>query len=230
MQAYSVPQIFNLSILPGTAFRREAESLGLAYQPRPPYYVVRTPTLDAERMYELMEEAQDALGIEFDAPPPPRIDFDAEKDQPPRGCRIDLDVFDSADDAIHAIPTTTAVSFSLWLRSSDFHRHQNMATACIERLLTLNPHLTLDVLLEPMADPTRLTANTLESLLAACYRMPTYLDRYYSLQPGRLLGAKRLTVLLPHGLQTSLSEVWREQTAERAQLARRDGATLQLDE
>ena len=60
-----------------------------------------------------------------------------------------------------------------------------------------NPHTTLQVVLEPSGDPERLTAETLESLLAACYRTTTYLDRYYSLQPGRLLGSKRLVVLLP---------------------------------
>ena len=50
-RAYSEVQVFNLSILPGTAFRREAEQLGLRYQPWPPYYVLRTPTLDVEQMF-----------------------------------------------------------------------------------------------------------------------------------------------------------------------------------
>ncbi|HEY1192165.1 MAG TPA: radical SAM protein, partial [Gemmata sp.] len=43
---YSRAQVFNLAVLPGTAFRHEARELGLAYQPRPPYYVLKTPTLD----------------------------------------------------------------------------------------------------------------------------------------------------------------------------------------
>jgi coproporphyrinogen III oxidase-like Fe-S oxidoreductase len=30
-------QVFNLAILPGTAFRSEAEELGLRFQDRPPY-------------------------------------------------------------------------------------------------------------------------------------------------------------------------------------------------
>jgi radical SAM superfamily enzyme YgiQ (UPF0313 family) len=84
-RAYSEVQAFNLSILPGTAFRREAEQLGLKYQPWPPYYVLETPALDVERMLGLMEEVQEAFGIEFDALPPPRLDFGDE----PR--RIDLD-------------------------------------------------------------------------------------------------------------------------------------------
>ena len=43
-------------------------------------------------------------------------------------------------------------------------------------------------MLEPAGDPRRLTPQTLELLMAACYRNPTYLDRYYSLHPGELLG------------------------------------------
>ena len=67
-------QVFNLSILPGTAFRQTAVDLGLEYQPRPPYYVLKTPTLDLEDLYGLMEEAQDVFGIVFDALPPPEVD------------------------------------------------------------------------------------------------------------------------------------------------------------
>src|SRR5208283_1451056 len=59
-------QVFNLSILPGTAFRQTAGELGLEFQPRPPYYVLKTPTLDLEDLYGLMEEAQDVFGIVFD--------------------------------------------------------------------------------------------------------------------------------------------------------------------
>jgi radical SAM superfamily enzyme YgiQ (UPF0313 family) len=42
----SEAQVFNLAVLPGTAFRQEAAALGLTYQPRPPYYVLQTPNLD----------------------------------------------------------------------------------------------------------------------------------------------------------------------------------------
>src|SRR5207253_9074476 len=68
---YDDVQVFNLSVLPGTAFRQEAADLGLKFQPRPPYYVLRTPTLGREDLYRLMQEAQDLFDIEFDAQPPP---------------------------------------------------------------------------------------------------------------------------------------------------------------
>jgi hypothetical protein len=48
-------------------------------------------------------------------------------------------------------------------------------------------------------------------LLGACQSRPTYLDRYYSLQPGRPNGAKRLVLLVPDGLRTGLGEDWLEE-------------------
>ena len=82
-------QAFNLSVLPGTAFREDSVRLGLKFQPRPPYYVLETPGLNRVELFELMQEAQDLFGIEFDAQPEPVLDFaDGDDD---RLCRIDLD-------------------------------------------------------------------------------------------------------------------------------------------
>jgi radical SAM superfamily enzyme YgiQ (UPF0313 family) len=230
-RAYSEMQVFNLSILPGTAFRREAEQLGLRYQPWPPYYVLQTPTLGMEDIYRLMEEAQEAFGVEFDAPPPPQLD----SLDPRNVCRVDLDegACGKGDSRLSlcesratfaerkatiagTLPPSPSLAFTLWLRSSDFHQQRQKAVEQIERLSADNPHTTLQVVLEPTGDPERLTAETLESLLAACYRTTTYLDRYYSLQPGRLLGSKRLIVLLPPKPRPSRS--WRRRVAEYATL------------
>ena len=238
--AYTETQVFNLSILPGTAFRREAEQLGLRYQPWPPYYVLETPTLCMEDIYRLMEEAQEAFGVEFDALPPPRLD----SLDPQSVWRIDLDVTESATENLtegkrNSRGLTAAggagtnadtlretlspgyspsLAFTLWLRSTDFDRQRQKAVEQIERLLADNPYTTLQVVLEPTGDPERLSAETLESLLAACYRTTTYLDRYYSLQPGRLLGSKRLVVLLPPDSQPRPSKSWRRRVGDYATL------------
>ena len=166
--------------------------------------MLQTPTLDVEQMYQLMEEAQETFGIEFDPLPPPRLDLGDPASQPRRGCRIDLDARSEA-----AVPLApSALCYTLWLRSSDFHQHRQAAAELIARLLTANPHTTLQVILEPTADPRRLTPQTLETLLAIRYRSPTYLDRYYSLHPGRLPGSKRLAVLLPLEWRAGLSGDW----------------------
>ncbi len=47
-------------------------------------------------------------------------------------------------------------------------------------------------------------------LSAACQGYPTYLDRYYALQPGRSNGAKRLVVLLPARLRSRIGPNWLE--------------------
>ena len=222
--AYSETQVFNLSILPGTAFRREAEQLGLRYQPWPPYYVLQTPTFGMEDIYRLMEEAQEAFGVEFDALPPPRLDFL----DPQSVRRVELDVgkgdggrtveaSDAREGLSAVLPPSPSLAFTLWFRSADFHRRRREAAAEIERLLADNPHTTLQVVLEPTGDPERLTAETLESLLAVCYRTTTYLDRFYSLQPGRLLGSKRLVVFLPES-RPRPSKSWQRRVAEFATL------------
>ena len=128
-RAYSEVQVFNLSILPGTAFRREAEELGLKYQPWPPYYVLKTPTLNVEQMYGLMEEAEEAFGIEFDPLPPPRLDVVDEQRESRRGCRIDLDAAD----------VENGDSTSRWLAAigSDVHKRPGAllhTTASLGRL------------------------------------------------------------------------------------------------
>ena len=192
---------------PARLFAATPKQLGLRYQPWPPYYVLQTPSLDVDDIYALMEEAQEAFGVEFDALPPPRLDLLDERSV----CRIDLDA-EKGDGGRTAerslarsgkkpsgtlLPPSPSLAFTLWLRSSDFHRRRREAAEQIDRLLTDNPHTTLQVVLEPTGDPDRLTVETLELLLATCYKTTTYLDRYYSLQPGRLLGSKRLVVLLP---------------------------------
>lgn len=214
-QAYSQAQVFNLSILPGTTFRGDAERLGLVYQPWPPYYVIKTPSFDILEMHDLMEESQEAFGVEFDPLPAPQWDVLEHCSDASRCCRIDLDA-EASDLAV--LPASPAVGFVLWLRSADFHACRNDAAAIVGKLLDANPYTTLQVILEPTADPSRLTAETLELLLATCYRTPTYLDRYYSLHPGKLLGAKRLFVLL--GERTASAD-WRRSIADYATLLRR---------
>jgi hypothetical protein len=213
---YSDLQVFNLAILPGTAFRHEAAALGLTFQPRPPYYVLRTPTLSRQDLYGLMQEAQDLFDIEFDAQPPPVLDFG--NDEGNRVCRIDLD---------RAQPQAAVQSlqaYTLWFRSARFDEHGAEAAHHIRTVLDANPFTTLQVVLEPDAGhaaqqlPTRLGPHTLETLTTACQSSPTYLDKYYALQPGRANGAKRLIVLLPMAWRAQVPVNWVEEVGEYATL------------
>jgi radical SAM superfamily enzyme YgiQ (UPF0313 family) len=232
-ELYSEVQVFNLAVLPGTAFRQEAERLGLIYQERPPYYVLETPTLRLEQMYELMEEAQQVFETEFDPLPAPTLPDvgHAVRAKPQRqlaahpartACSteaiVDLDV------GRVELPASTERSqaFTLWLRSADFDCRRDLAAELVARLLTDNRFTTLQIILEPLSDPTRLTARTLELLRETCYRRPTYLDKFYSVLPGRPKGAKRLVVLLPAHERDQIDGDWLDQVEQFAALVFRD--------
>jgi hypothetical protein len=114
--------------------------------------------------------------------------------------------------------------FTLWFRSADFRRLGRKAADIIGQTLSENPHTTLQVVLEPLTRPERLTAGTLELLLAKCYENPTYLDRFYSLHPGKLLGSKRLVVLVPAAPRSEAFDRWRREVSELATLVERDAS------
>lgn len=200
---YSAVQVFNLSVLPGTAFREEARQLGLEFQSRPPYYVLQTPTLRLEHLYDLMEEAQDAFELEFDPVPPPReshVGKQCHTGPPVSACLIDLD----GEEAELPPAGRRALAFTLHLRSADFHGRRDRGATLVRRVVEENPHTSLDVLVEPVGGPSRLTEEALAALLAACFPSTSYLDLYYSLHPNRLLGAKRLVVVLDAGDRETL--------------------------
>jgi radical SAM superfamily enzyme YgiQ (UPF0313 family) len=182
-------QVFNLSILPGTAFREQAATLGLTYQSRPPYYVLRTPTLDTEDLVDLMAEAQDAFGTEFDPLPPADRTPPSASDQPASGCVVDLD---APPMPLPPMAERTQ-AFTLWLRAQDFRPHAQRAAALAANLLDDNPHTTLQVVFDAPR-PEQVDGSVLAAVEAACYRNTSYLDRYYSLHPNPSLGAKRLVV------------------------------------
>lgn len=207
---YSDVQVFNLAVLPGTAFRQEAEQLGLVHQPRPPYYVRRTPTLRQEDLFMLMAEAAEIFEIDWD----PLPEYQSHKPQTAsQGVVIDLDTLDE-------VPLPEArdrqQAYTLWYRSADFERHGRKACRIVNSLLSESPFTTLQVVLEPTALPYLITSELLSELWAACQESPSYMDRYYALQPGRPIGAKRLIVLVEE--MNSLSQHWVDTIEEQATL------------
>jgi hypothetical protein len=226
-------QVFNLAVLPGTAFRHEASGLGLVFQPRPPYYVLQTPTLERAELYGLVQEAQDLFEMDWDAQPPPVLDF-ADRGDLQQLWKIDLD-----REPLPAGPPAgrRAQAFTLWLRSRDLGRRQSQAAGLVRRVLADNPFTTLQVVLEPaVGGPEevegQLTPRWLEALLAVCQERPTYLDKYYALQPGSSNGAKRLLVVLPLAWRPALAPDWIEDIGETATLVWRApaGTAVAADE
>ncbi len=222
-ELYDDLQVFNLAVLPGTAFRHEAAQLGLVFQPRPPYYVLRTPALGSADLFGLIREAQELFEMDWDAPLPPVLDLD-EQGGLSRVWRVDLD----GPDFPPPEKADRAQAFTLWLRSREFDQHLDRAGTLIRQVLDENPFTTLQVVLQSASEPARvsqqLNVNALEQLLAVCQSRPTYLDRYYALQPGSTNGAKRLIVLLPAGWREQVDPQWIEEVGTWAALVWQDAA------
>jgi len=167
-----------------------------------------------------MAEAEDAFETEFDPLPEVQLEgsgfgVQGSAQQPPALPGVESTWFVDLDDADNDNPPPTchrAQAFTLWLQSSSFDRNCRRAAEHIDQLLADNPFTTLQIVIEPTCDarltPDRLTSEICETLLATAFRRPTYLDRFYSVSPGRIKGAKRLIVLLPAELRTRAPRKW----------------------
>ena len=203
--------------LPSVALARHGASspggqhLGLEFQPRPPYYVLRTPTLEVEQMRLLMAETQEAFGVEYDAFPPPRLE---PLDLPAVG-RVDFD----RGEAVLPPAGQRRQAFTLWLGAGDFSSRQQEATELVRRLLTDNPHTTLQVVIEPTAELRGLDAAALESLLAACHASNSYSSTGTTActRPD-CWARKRLVVAAPAGRRDEVDREWIEAIGQCATL------------
>jgi hypothetical protein len=177
-----------------------------------------------ENLYDLMYEAQELFGIEFDAQPAPVLEFEANK----FGERIWQVDLDPPEQPLPYDPKNSAQAFTIWLRCANFERHRHEAASCIRHVLEANPFTTLQVVLEPSpqsnpsAIPQSLGPDTLAFFFAACQVQPTYLDRYYALQPGCPNGAKRLIVVLPMEARSELHPDWLAEVENQVTLVWRD--------
>lgn len=216
---YSSVQVFNLAILPGTAFRQEAQMHGLQYQSRSPYYVLKTPTIDLPTMYELMEEAEEIFDTEFDALPSPVEEGSRQKAEgrrhkaqaafcllPSAFCHF-VDFDQLTRDPLPP-PANRCGAFELRMKAFDFRKHRDEACGLIQQLLEDNPHSTLRIVLEPTGDPSTLTMSFLQAIRTACLHDPSYLDRFYSMQLGRPKGAKHIVIRLPWSARDQAGLDW----------------------
>ncbi|MES2792049.1 MAG: radical SAM protein [Planctomycetota bacterium] len=223
---YDLVQVFNLAILPGTAFRQEAEQLGLKFQPVPPYYVLKTPTLEISDFYELMAEAQEIFETEFDPLPEPVIPeledcgllvSDSDGTAVCKSWRVD---FDHADWPLQSLPSPAerTQAFTLWFQGRCLVQHQSEVLETVATCLQDNPHSTLQIILEPRAGAIEITPEFLDDLLQVCFRTTSYLDRFYSMAPGRRKGAKRLVLLLSWAVRDVLGTEWIDSRGEYADI------------
>jgi len=199
---YDDIQVFQLSILPGTSFRHEAASLGLEFQPRPPYYVLRTPTLALDDMVGLLEESEEIFDTEFDPMPPPTVcRFGGGSLR--HVARFDLDR--SYSNGL-TVPNRAAQAFTLWLRTCDPYRRLSQACGLVREFRSANPFNTLQIVLET---ERQFPFDVFRGLRAACARPENiYLDRFYEFTPGRTAGARRIVVVPPAAERANFDADW----------------------
>jgi radical SAM superfamily enzyme YgiQ (UPF0313 family) len=202
---YDAIQVFQLSILPGTSFRHEATALGLEYQPRPPYYVLRTLTLALDDMLGLLEESEEVFGTEFDPQPPPTLDLEVAElgCESSMVCRIDLDACDAPPDRL---PARASQAFTLWFRTRNAYRHLVAARRVVQQFLDSNPFSTLEVVIETDGSFPFDVFDGLRDAFARAENI--YLDRFYEFTPGSRAGARRIVVAAPVSAQSQFDPAW----------------------
>lgn len=203
---YSEPQVFRLSVLPGTEFRRRSAELGLDYQPRPPYHVLKTPHLEAEEIQQLMAEAEAAFQTEFDPWPIANAEISPEKLQAGGSVwRIDLD-------RPPEVPSAESVQIAhvLWITARNFAGRSNEIVPWIRAVLGQNPYSTLWIVLDVSEAETFPTKDDILHLVQCCFDFPRgYWDWHLALhpRPGKI-GAKRLVIYSEKPLRPGLRR-WR---------------------
>ncbi|BCS96005.1 hypothetical protein DSLASN_16370 [Desulfoluna limicola] len=66
-------QVFPLALLPGTAFRKESQELGLTFQEKPPYTILETPGFSRDEITLALDWAESLF--EMDLITPPEVDL-----------------------------------------------------------------------------------------------------------------------------------------------------------
>lgn len=74
-------QVFPLLVLPGTAFRKNSRSLGLCFDPGPPYPLISTPTFSTDDMAAALDAAEERLDRRFCLFPDLDIAFRGGRDE-----------------------------------------------------------------------------------------------------------------------------------------------------
>jgi radical SAM superfamily enzyme YgiQ (UPF0313 family) len=201
---YDDIQLFQLSVLPGTEFRQTARELGIEFQPRPPYYALRTPDLSLDEIRALQLEAEDVFGVEFDPPGPPVLDVEGlteAPDGPMRALVLDLDGAPNP-----ALPRSTSLAFTLWLRTRNPYSQLNRAAGAVRALLRPNPFTTLQLVIETGGE---FPLDVFTGLRAASARSEnSYLDRFFEFTPSSTSGSLRFVCVFPAAKRASIDPDW----------------------
>ncbi len=162
--------------------------------PAPPYRVQRTPGFSTEQLLRALEDAEEKLGHRLDEEPRPHLcaaPLHANNFLARDRFSLDLDLADATSRAAAAAPG--ARHAALWLTASDLWSQRDAGLRAIEARVQVDPHCTLDVVLEARAP---FPLDLLESIRAALGKAaPGYLTR--SLAHRGEDAQRRIAVVVP---------------------------------
>lgn len=183
-------QVFTLSLLPGTALRRDATRLGLRWQLDPPYQVEETPDLGPLDLLAALDLAEELLETELDAAPLPLLS------RVPEHCSL-------LDDPV---PDRPLASHTLWCRVADPLAEADRIGARAAAHLAAEPFCTLGVVIETEQVFPYDVYDRIYAWLAPWTRR--YLDRLHGRRKARRSWSCRLVVLLPWSLRPRVPQAW----------------------
>ncbi len=180
-------QVFELMVLPGTALTAQAATFGIDHLDRPPYTVIRTPTMSEEEIAEAVAYSEERLGVSWT--PAARLRrFRAEE-------RVDVD---AAGAWRRRLADHRRNFLALSARGLDIARAVDDVRGPLVAWLASNPFASVDVILEA-GRPAALDG--LERLVMA-------------LQPGpETLGAavyRRVWTVVPAEARARIGSDWIE--------------------
>ncbi|BDA78282.1 hypothetical protein LPTSP3_g12120 [Leptospira kobayashii] len=165
-------QAFPLSVLPGTAMRRDAESEGLDYLMAPPYRIIRTADFSPDQLVESLYLAEDLLDRRLDEFPRPFL------------CAPDKNIRDRYDFDLDTLDLTALVSRaklpgarhqSVWFTSKDFESKKDSVRKLMDVRLGVDPFCTMDFVFYTEREVSLDLIGFLEALIREAN--PSYLSR-----------------------------------------------------
>ena len=187
-------QVFPLSLLPGTRYRKMAPEWNLLYDPLPPYYVRQTPSFPAGRLYEELLFAQDLFDIDLAPLPPPLLATDPSGSTTPSQGVLGKFILETP--TLPPLPSPLGENLTFHFRLPTCRGWQEPLSSSLKEVFRKHPLNIFTVLLELPSPPSR---EALDSWVSSLPLPPThFLSRDYApfFSPPPLLHV-RFALILP---------------------------------
>lgn len=138
-------QVFPLSVLPGTALRRDAEKEGLIFHPGPPYRIESTASFTGEEIYNSLNIAEEVLDRRLDEFPRPHLidEVDSKNDV------LTIDFDKDADFSISKVSNPMSRHACIQFKGNNLYEKRELILKAIKNRIAVDPYSVLDIALVP---------------------------------------------------------------------------------